>query len=270
MSIGINSIDPDARNGGWQYGNCRFLVTANARILRGVMTCVETGVSISGGEITQQGASSWLWVIEWPSAFFRWTYDQRTGYYTNSDSTYRFTVYGEGGDGDVAQQTVIALGGSIKTPPPQNLRVNGYDLWNYNASGTFLIDSKAELTWEYPIGGTATPFTVTVYCMDQFSSTTNVFTHSYQTDESSFRVPISDLRASAVSERYYLQFRVTSANGGQSRLWAGYQWSGQGGTVAYWDGTRWVTCYANYYDGAKWNQTMPYYWNGSRWVECSH
>lgn len=265
MSISITSIEQDARNRGWSYGDCRLMVTASARIIRGVLTCVESGMSITGGEITIQGGY-WHWDIIYPQDYFRWNYEG--GEYVCLDLHYRVTLYGEGGEGDVAQQTITAFGGYTKIVPPMNLKVNGKAIWDYNRSGDYLSDSKAELTWETPIGGVATPYRVRVVC-PYISHSGYLFEREYETNENSFRVPLADLRLSATRSDCYLEFSVTAANGYQSRPWTGFIFNGQGGTVAYWDGTQWVTCYANYYDGTQWKQSMPRYWNGTEWVECS-
>ncbi len=267
MAISILDVNGDSRNGGWIYGDNRFMILANARIIRGVMACTDNSFSITGGEIVYVGNNQWQWNIIWPGDYFRWSYDN--GEYICTDSHYRVTIYGEGGEGDVAQYSFTAMAGSSRTAPPRNLRVNGFEVWNYDSSGNFMVDSKAELSWLYPVGGTATPFRVRVSCPYMYHSGT-LFDREYETNESNFRVPITDLRQSATRDDCYLRFSVIAASGGQSKYWQGFRYNGQGGTVAYWDGTQWVTCYANYYDGTQWRQALPRYWDGTRWVECSH
>lgn len=270
MAISILDVQGDHRNKGWIYGDNRFMILANAHIIKGVMACTDNNFSITGGEILYAGNNQWIWYIIWPEDYFRWSYDN--GEYICNDSHYRVTIYGDGGEGDVAQYSFTAMAGSSRTAPPRNLRVNGYEVWNYDTYSKCMVDSKAELSWLYPVGGTSTPFTVhvsSIYPYGGGSSHIGTFHRFYTTDENTFRVPITDLRESALDENNHLSFYVTAASGGQSMKWEGFKFNGQGGTVAYWDGTQWVTCYANYYDGAQWKQAMPRYWDGTEWVECS-
>lgn len=47
-----------------------------------------------------------------------------------------------------------------------------------------------------------------------------------------------------------------------------YEDSGGNNSVAYYDGSSWVSCVPHYYDGSSWVECSASYYDGSTWQAC--